>query len=132
MKYVLDTAILIGLERNYRNIVLEIDKLISAYNVFYTTTLNLAEFYYGYSAKGDDAKKRADQFLSRFRLLTITGQSARIYAELAYKHDKAGAKLGDFDLLTAAIAIDNGASVITTDKDFERIIELKKIIINAP
>ncbi len=130
MKYILDASILIGLERNNKSIVQEIGKLINADNVFYTTTLNLAEFYYGYVPKKEETKKIAEQFLSRFKLLTLTSQSARIYAELAYKHDKAGTKPGDFDLLTAAIAIDKGAIVLTTDTDFEKISELKKIIIN--
>ncbi len=130
MKYVLDATILIGLERNNRNIVREIGRFIRADNVFYTTTLNLAEFYYGCVAKKEEAKKKAEQFISRFRVLTLTGQSARIYAELAYKHDKAGTKPGDFDLLTAAIAIDNDATVLTTDTDFNKIAELKKEILS--
>ena len=131
MKYILDTTILIGLEKNDENIVKELGKRISADNTFYTTTLNLAEFYYGYAAKNKKAKNKADQFLDRFKLLTITGQSARIYAELAYKHDNAGTKPGDFDLLTAAIAIDNGATILTTDTDFGKISELKKDLLRV-
>ena len=129
MKYVLDTSILIGIERGNKAIIERFGELVSDENIFYTTTLNIAEFYYGYVGKSNEAKKTANDFLNRFKLLTLTLDSARIYAELAYLHDREGEKIDDFDLLTAVIAMNNSATIITLDKGFDRIRGAKTLIL---
>lgn len=129
MKYVLDTSILIGIERGSKTVLERFGELVSRENVFYTTTLNIAEFYYGYAGKSKEAKKKANAFLNRFKLLTLTFDSARSYAELAYLHDRLGEKVEDFDLLTATIAMNNNATVITLDKGFDRIRGAKTLIL---
>ncbi len=129
MKYVLDTSILIGIERGNKTVIERFGELVSRENAFYTTTLNIAEFYYGYAGKSGEAKKTANAFLSRFKLLSLTFDTARSYAELAYLHDKLGEKVEDFDLLTAAIAMNNDATVITLDKGFDRIRGAKTLLL---
>ncbi len=129
MKYVLDTSILVGIERGNKAIIERFGELVSDENIFYTTTLNIAEFYYGYAGKSKEAKKTANEFLNRFKLLTLTLDSARIYAELAYLHDREGEKIEDFDLLTAVIAMDNNATIITLDKGFDRIRGAKTLLL---
>lgn len=129
MKYVLDTSILIGLERGNKAVIEGFGELVSEENAFFTTTLNIAEFYYGYAGKNNEAKKKANEFLNRFKLLTLTLDSAMSYAELAYLHDSEGEKVEDFDLLTAAIAMDNNATVITLDKGFDRIRGAKTLLL---
>ena len=129
MKYVLDTSILIAMERGNKNIIGRFDELVVEENAFFTTTLNVAEFYYGYAGKSKEAKKTASEFLDRFKLLTLTLDSARNYAELAYLHDKEGEKIEDFDLLTAVIAIDNNATIITMDKGFDRVRGAKTLLL---
>lgn len=128
MKYVLDTSMLIGIERGNKTVIERFGELVSDENVFFTTTLNIAEFYYGYAGKSKEAKKTANEFLNRFKLLTLTFDSAKSYAELAYSHDRLGEKVEDFDLLTAAIAMDNNATVITLDKGFDRIRGAKTLL----
>ena len=129
MKYVLDTSILIGIERGNKAIIERFGELVSDENIFYTTTLNISKFYYGYVGKSKEAKKTANEFLNRFKLLTLTLDSARIYAELAYLHDREGEKIDDFDLLTAVIAMNNSATIITLDKGFDRIRGAKTLIL---
>ncbi|MBI2580999.1 type II toxin-antitoxin system VapC family toxin [Candidatus Woesearchaeota archaeon] len=129
MKYVLDTSTLIGLERGNKAVIERFGELVRDENIFYTTTLNIAEFYYGYAGKSKEVKKTASEFLNRFKLLTLTLDSARNYAELAYLHDREGEKVEDFDLLTVAIAIDNNATIITLDKGFGRIRGAKTLLL---
>ena len=64
-----------------------------------------------------------------FSHLTLTKKSAKLFDELDSKYEKLGAKLKPFDLLTAAIAIENGLTLLTMDTDFERLIEVSKIIL---
>ncbi|MBI2144271.1 type II toxin-antitoxin system VapC family toxin [Candidatus Woesearchaeota archaeon] len=127
--YVFDTSALIGLERGNKAVVEQCGELVKDENSFYTTTLNAAEFYYGYAAKNKEAKKTAAEFIEQFKLLTLTLDSARNYAELAYLHDQAGEKIQDFDLLTAVIAMDNNAIIITLDKGFDRIMGAKTLLL---
>ena len=129
IKYVLDTSILIGFERGNKSVLERFGELVSDENIFYTTTLNIAEFYYGYAGKSKEAKKAANEFLDRFKLLTLTLHSAINYAELAYLHDGEGEKIEDFDMLTAAIAISNNATIITLDKGFNNIRGAKILLI---
>ena len=127
--YVLDTSALIGLERGNKAVIERFRELVKDESIFYTTMLNIAEFYYGYAGKSKEAKKIANEFIDRFKLLTLTLDSARNYAEFAYLHDQAGEKIEDFDLLTAAIAMDNNAIIITLDKGFDRIRGAKTLLL---
>ncbi|MAG16236.1 hypothetical protein CMO88_04195 [Candidatus Woesearchaeota archaeon] len=131
MKLVFDTSILVGIDRNNASVIEALKELVVGNNVIYTTTLNFSEFYYGYLNKPANFKERALKFLNKYKLLTFTKESAKIHAELSYKQDKQGNKVGEFDLLTAAIAIEKNAVLVTTDKDFEKITELKKKVITV-
>ena len=51
-------------------------------------------------------------------------------ADLKYKYEKKGIVVPLADLIIASIAIENNAVLVTSDKDFEKIEELKKIIIS--
>ena len=68
-------------------------------------------------------------FLKKFDKATITEESARTFAELSHKYRKSGIIFGTMDLLNASIAIQENMTFITTDKQFEKIAELKKIVI---
>ena len=68
-------------------------------------------------------------FLKKFNVLHTTNSSAEILSDLKIKYDKKGIALSLADLLSASIVIDNNLVLVTKDKDFERIEELKKIIL---
>jgi len=61
----------------------------------------------------------------------VTKTSVKMYAELDCKYSKKGAKIGLFDLLIAAIAIEHNLTIITTDTDFDKISEIRKIVISS-
>ncbi len=129
MKYILDTGILVGVERENSGIISFIKGNIKDFDVLYITLLTYAEFYRGYAGKQPDIKSEGKNFLNTFRHLTVTEASAMLYAELSYKYVRQGITIEPFDLLIAAIAIENNIAVITTDTDFERIAEVDKVIL---
>ena len=68
-------------------------------------------------------------FLKKFNILQTTNSSAEILSDLKIKYDKKGMSLPLADLLSASIVIDNSLILVTKDRDFEKIEELKKIIL---
>lgn len=131
MRYLLDTGILIGFERKNQGIINRIRAIIRDLDVPFITLFSYAEFYRGFVNKQQDAIASAEHFLDSFQQLPVTKASAKIYAELDYKYSKRGAKIEPFDLLIAAIAIEHNLTIITTDTDFDKIIEIMKIIISS-
>ncbi|MBI2664475.1 type II toxin-antitoxin system VapC family toxin [Candidatus Woesearchaeota archaeon] len=129
MIYILDTSVLIGMEKQNKELINKITHLIGKDDTLYLTTLSYSEFYYGCLNKGEDNQRKALVFLDKFKLLTLSKESAKRNAELSYEYEKKGARIAEFDLLTAAIAIENNAVLVTADTDFERIAQLKKKVI---
>lgn len=126
MEYLLDTGILIELEHKNKKFLGNLKALVKDFSLFSITLFNFAEFYYGYLSKKPEDKQEAENFLSIFTQLTLTKASAKRYCELDSKYSKQGHK--PFDLLMAAIAIEEGMVLLTTDSDFERITEVDKVI----
>ena len=69
------------------------------------------------------------EFIEKFPFLNIKKETARILSDLKYNYEKKGITLPLADLLIAAQTIENNMTLVTMDKGFERIEELKKIII---
>lgn len=131
MKYLLDTGILIELEHKNKKILEKLKSMARDFSMLNITLFGFAEFYYGYILKKPEDKREAENFLDSFGQLTLTKASAKKYTELDYKYSKLGLGLRPFDLLTASIAIEESATVLTTYSDFERISEVDKIILNT-
>ncbi len=129
MKYLLDTGILIELEHKNRSVLEKLKGIAKDFSLLSITLFNFAEFYYGYLPKKAEDKKEAENFLDVFGQLTLTKASAKRFTELDYKYSKLGLGLKPFDLLTAAIAIEENATLLTTDTDFERVSEVDKVIL---
>jgi predicted nucleic acid-binding protein len=68
------------------------------------------------------------EFVDQFNVLSTTKKTAEILSNLRIKYDASGEKLPLADLLIASQIIENQLVLVTKDKDFERIKELKKII----
>ncbi len=130
MAYLLDTGILIELEHKNKRFADNLNKLVKDFAQLNITLFNFAEFYYGYLLKNAKTKREAENFLDIFNHLTLTKASAKRYSELDCKYSKQGVGFEPFDLLMAAIAIEEKMTLLTTDSDFARIAELKKEILS--
>jgi len=131
MTYVLDSSILFDLEKGENNIS---DILVAKTgnedtSSFYVTFINLFEFFLGLNARSPKNKARSIDFVKKFQVLNSTEETAKLLAELKLKYEKKGIVLSLADLIIASLAIENDSTVITSDTDFAKITELKKIII---
>ena len=129
MKYLLDTGILIELEHKNKKIVELLKGIVKDFNLLNISLFGYAEFYYGYLLKSSEAKREAEDFLDIFNQLTLTKASAKRFCSLDDKYSKQGMGVKPFDLLTAAIAIEENLTLLTMDSDFERVDEVTKIIL---
>lgn len=130
MTLVLDTSILIELEKKNSFVIDKLRSFISLNpSPAKITFMNYFEFLFGLHQKSPKNKDKAIAFLNHFSVLQTTKSTAEILSDLKYKYDKKGIVLALSDLLIASLVMENNMTLISMDKDFEKIVELKKIII---
>ncbi len=130
MTIVFDTSILIRLEKKDKIIkdrISEITRIDSVPAVI--TFMSYFEFYHGLQAKSPKNKESALIFLNNFQCIRITKETAHILSGLKHAYDKKGKTFSLADLLIASQAVENNLTLVTTDKQFQEIDELKKIIL---
>lgn len=66
-----------------------------------------------------------DEFLVRVEILPWDSECARHYAELRASLDRAGAPMGNLDMMIAAQALAADATLVTGDRVFQRVKGLK-------
>jgi len=130
MSLVFDTSILIAIERGDKEVINELENLYSSYpSSPQLTFISFFEYLTGLKIRKNKSFQNNLIFLKKFNILHTTNSSAEILSDLKIKYDKKGISLSLADLLSASIAIDNNLTFVTKDKDFEKIEELKKIIL---
>lgn len=130
MSLVLDTSILIAIERGDKEIISKLEDLYKSYpSAPQLTFISFFEYLIGLKIRKNKSFQSNLIFLKKFNVLHTTISSAEILSDLKIKYDKKGVALSLADLLSASIVIDNSLILVTRDKDFEKIEELKKIIL---
>ena len=130
MTLVLDTSILIDIEKKNKQ---TIEKLEELSKVHYTpasiTFINYFEFYFGIMQRNVKNKQYMLEFINKFNCLRVSSKTARILADLKFRCDGEGNKLSLADLIIASQVKENDMILVTKDRDFEKIIEIKKVIL---
>lgn len=126
---VLDTAILINIERRDKKTIELAAQLSKTNPIAKITFMNRVEFLFGVHKKSPKNKERAIAFLDKFSVLHTTNETASILSELKARYAQKGLMIPLADLLIASLTIEHRATLVSADKIFERIDELKKIII---
>lgn len=127
MSFIIDTSILIEIENENDSVIQQISKLKDAPKAeLCLTVFNFCEFYFGALEKSEKNKEKVKQRLSIYRILHTTERTSLIFCDLLYKLKKKGAVLPHFDIFIAAFALEHDYTLLTADRDFERIPELKK------
>lgn len=125
MYLIFDTSVLIDVEREVKEIMHHVSRLRELYpappKISFVTYY---EFLYGTRKRNPKNRAQAEIFIDLFELPTITKSTARILARLKETYE-----LPFADLLIAAQVIENDGILVTRDKDFERINELRKIVL---
>lgn len=127
---VFDTNILIDIEKGNKEIKEQLLKQSLAYGGNPSiTALTYAEFLFGYLSKRKEAIEQALEILSLYDVLHTTKESAQLIAELQYSLEKKGTPLPLADIITAAIVLAHGATLVTRDKDFKKIEKIKLLLL---
>lgn len=130
MNYVLDTNALIEIRKGNKSFAEAVKGIVgSDVKQPFITLMTFSEYYFGCLNANEEGKKDCLNFLNAFRHLSLTKSSAMLYAELTKKYRKLGLSLDAVDMFIAAITADNGMTLLTLDKGFERLAELKKVVI---
>ena len=130
MSLVFDTSVLIAIERGEKETINALKSLYDSYpSSPQLTFISFFEYLIGLKLRKNKSFQANLIFLKKFNVLHTTDSSAEILSDLKIKYDKKGVPLSLADLLSASIVIDNSLILVTKDKDFEKIEELKKIIL---
>lgn len=87
-----------------------------------------AELFYGAmkSRNPDKNLGKQQKFINRFVSLSFNDDSAKIYGDIRSQLEKLGTPIGPNDMLIAAIAVQNGMTLVTHNtREFNRIRNLK-------
>ena len=129
MGIVIDTSVLIEIEKNNQVVLLKLDKLGSLKGEIHITSPTYAEFYLGLLKLSKEKFEKEKQRLNNYRLLNTTKNSSRLLAEIKHDISKIGIAIPVFDLFIASIAIDSKMPLVTLDEHFKKIPNLNIVLI---
>ena len=126
---VLDTTILIDALRRNQAALRKIAEIEAAEETVCTTQVNVLELFKGayLSARSDEAVQKVRRLLEAFVILCIDEDTYECFAALSAQLKSRGKPTNDFDELIAAIAMTNGAAIVTRDEHFQHIPGLRII-----
>lgn len=117
-----DSDFIADLDRGNPAALAKLDEIERRSEPIYTTTINVAELYHGAhsSRKSDRAIGRIEKILSRFSILNLDYESAKLWGELAEKLKSNS--IGELDLFIASMALSNKQAIVTRNRrHFERV-----------
>lgn len=130
MSLVIDTSVLISLEQGDKVTIRSLENLKKIHIAPPSITfINYFEFFHGIRERNPKNKSDAFSFVELFEVLDTTKKTAIVLSDLKYKYEKSGKSFSLSDLLIASQTIENGMTLVTGDKHFQEIEELKKIIL---
>ena len=122
----LDTDILIDFIRGEEDAVNYIRKIKDKGEELATTWVNSCEILKGAYSRGEPQEiSGIHNLLNSLYVLLPTIGTSELYAQLYSRLKHKGKIIGDFDLIISSIAIENDVVLISCDKDFESVSELK-------
>ncbi len=128
MTLIFDTSIVIELDSRVSVTAKKVAMLEQSYpELPKVSFMTYFEFLYGLRKKQTSKKENSRAFIENFEILQTTKKTANVLALLKEKYGD----LALADLFIAAQAIENNMLLVTKDKDFKRIDELDKIIVES-
>ena len=130
MTLIIDTSVLVWLEKGKMDIIDSLETMRKSHPAPPCITfITYFEFLFGLNERKPSNKSESMSFLEAFRFLSPTKTTATILSELKYKYEKKGKPIPLADLMIASQAMENNMTLLTTDKYFNEIEELNKIIL---
>lgn len=129
VKAALDTNIIVEYLRQNVVVKKHIYDFITS-NIFIPVIV-LGELYFGanISLKKDKNRKEIDAFCNTLNIIQIDSEIATYYSEIRKKVKELGKPIPENDIWIAASCIAYDLTLLTLDKHFDNIKELKKITI---
>lgn len=125
MNLILDTSVIIEIERGNREILEKLDGLRKQYpSAPKISFISYFEFYYGIKEKSIKNKEKSLAFIDMFEIINATKSTAQFLVLLKANHE-----LSLSDLIIAAQVMQTNGILVTKDKDFDKISEIEKIIL---
>ncbi len=130
MSYLLDTSVLIEIENDNPVIISQINALKDApYAELAIPIFTFCEFYYGAINKSDKNRGKVLERLSLYRLINTSQRSGIIFCDLVHYLKNKGKPLPHFDVFIAAVAIEQGLTLIAMDEHFKELPHLKTVLL---
>lgn len=127
MTLLLDTSVLVALERGETEKLRELSLEHPAPP--FISLMAHVEFLVGIEKFSAAKKAKLKKFLRQFPVLHTSNETALLLSKLKYDYDRKGKKKSLTDLFIASQAIEHGLTLVTKDKDFEDIAELRKVLL---
>ena len=127
MKYLLDTNQVVYYLRQETRVI---DDLQSRRGEgLAVSIISVAELYEGIfrATNPEEAERALKDFLSDVTVLNIDEEVARIFGQERARLRQVGMPMSDLDLLIAATALRHDLTLLTADRDFERVENLTTI-----
>lgn len=120
--YILDTSIIIDLERRHPETIVQLDLLLRGKGMDCAVTfISYYEFIFDLVKKNPDNADKSLRFIDTFHLLLPTRATAFLLAKKRMQLEKAGHPMPLADLFIGAQAIEHQMTLITKDKSFKFI-----------
>ena len=127
MKYLVDTTWIIAYLRGHEDTI----QRLQAYRAegLAIAIVSLAELYEGVFRSDNPAANEniLNNFLTGVTILGIDEEVCIIFGREMARLRQVGMAVGDMDLLIAATALRHGLTLLTADRDFERVEHLTTI-----
>lgn len=130
MTLAIDTSVIIDIENRKSVTIEKLRELSEAHPAPASVAfISYYEFIFGLHVKSPKNKEKSIAFIEMFHFLEPTKKTADILSDLRHKYEKQGKKFSLSDLLIAAQVMENSMTLVTSDKKFREIEEIRKIII---
>lgn len=124
MQYLLDTNIVSDLVRNPQGAVAERIKSVGETEVA-TSIIVAAELRFGAAKRGSKRlTSQLEAVLGVLAVLRLEGPADAVYGDVRAEIEREGRPMGANELLIAAHAISVGFTLVTDDRDFDRVPDL--------
>ncbi|MDP4039373.1 MAG: type II toxin-antitoxin system VapC family toxin [Candidatus Pacearchaeota archaeon] len=125
MNLILDTSVLIEIERGNKKVVERLNELRNLYPAQPKISfMTYFEFLYGLRKRNVKNKEMSRGFLNLFEVIHTTSKTADFLVLLKDKYE-----LPLADLFIASQVMENAGILVTRDKDFGKIKETEKIFV---
>jgi tRNA(fMet)-specific endonuclease VapC len=124
MAYLLDTNTVSDLVRRPQGVVAERIRVVGESEVA-TSIIVAAELRFGAAKKGSERlTSQLEAVLRVLEVLPFETPGDRVYGDIRARLEREGRPIGAHDLLIAAQAISGGFTLVTDDREFDRLPEL--------